>query len=292
MKDEMQQQRIWAVQRFLNGEKAESVCASLHRSKPWLYKWVERHLGGGEDWSRSRSRRPFTMPTHTAPEVEEIVKMLRLNLYNRGLFCGGQAIRWEIEEWGVRPLPSIRTIHRILSRNRLTHRQTGLYEAKGKVYPKLPSLWPHQTHQADLVGPCYLKGPLHFSSLNGVDITTGRCGIHPSYSKSGQSVIDALWAIWKRLDNELSFYGSPTYPRGMGPVIRLCLHHRGWNPGLFPWPSRGAMEWWRNLTTTISNCSFARSRWRAKEIFLSNRSPSSSGTTAVTATANWVEKRP
>ncbi len=231
MKDDVQQQRIRAVQRFLNGEKAESICASLHRSKPWLYKWVERHLDGGEDWSQSRSPRPLTTPTHTPPETEEIVKMVRLHLYNRNVFCGAQAIRWEMEELGVTTLPSIRTINRILSRNGLTHRQTGIYEGKGKAYPKLPSLWPNQTHQADLVGPCYLKGPLRFYSLSVVDMATGRCGIHPSDSKSGQSVIDALWAIWKRMgipqnlqvDNDMSFYGSPTHPRGMGPLIRLCL---------------------------------------------------------------------
>ena len=33
MKDEIQQERIWAVQRFLNDEKLESICASLGRSK-------------------------------------------------------------------------------------------------------------------------------------------------------------------------------------------------------------------------------------------------------------------
>jgi hypothetical protein len=26
------------------------------------------------------------------------------------------------------------------------------------------------------------------------------------------------------VDNELPFFGSPTHPRGMGPLIRLCLH--------------------------------------------------------------------
>jgi len=41
--------------------------------------------------------------------------MVRLNLYNRDLFCGAQAILWEMEELEVRPLPSPRTINRILS---------------------------------------------------------------------------------------------------------------------------------------------------------------------------------
>jgi putative transposase len=233
MKDEIEQHRTWAVQRFLNGEKPESICASLGRSKAWLYKWVERHVESSSGWSESLSRRPLTNPTRTPSEVEEIVKMVRLHLYNRDLFCGAQAIRWEMEDLGAEPLPSLRTINRILSRHELTHRRTGKYEAKGKLYPKLPSLLPNQTHQADLVGPCYLKGPVRFYSRNVIDMATGRCGLFPSLSKSGQSIIEAFWAIWKRMgipdniqvDNAMTFFGSPKHPRGMGPLIRLCLHN-------------------------------------------------------------------
>jgi putative transposase len=248
MIDEIQQQRTWAVQRFINGEKPESICVSLSCSKTWLYKWVNRFLEGDPFWVESRSQRPLVTPTRTPPEIEEIVKLVRLNLYNRDLFCGAQAIHWEMEELNVQPLPSIRTIDRILSRQGLTHRRTGRYESKGTAYPKLPSLVPNQTHQADWVGPCYLTGPLRFYSLNVVDLATGRCGVHPSISKAGQNVIDALWAIWKRLgipdnlqvDNEMSFFGSPIHPRGMGPLIRLCLHH-----GVEPWFIPMA-EPWRN----------------------------------------------
>ena len=132
------------------------------------------------------------------------------------------------------PVPSLRTIGRILSRHDLTHRRTGRYEPKGKAYPELPALQPNQTHQADLVGPRYLKGPVRFYSLNVVDLRTARCGLEPLLSQSGQSIVDALWALWRRMgiprnlqvDNAWSFYGSPAHPRGMGPLIRLCLHHR------------------------------------------------------------------
>jgi hypothetical protein len=213
-----------------------------------LYKWINRFVEGDPFWVESRSQRPLITPTRTPLEIEEIVKLVRLNLYDRDLFCGAQAIRWEMEELHVRPLPSIRTIDRILSRQGLTHRRIGRYESKGKAYPKLPSLVPNQTHQADWVGPCYLTGPLRFYSLNVVDTATGRCGVHPSVSKAGQQVIDALWAIWKRLgipdnlqvDNEMSFFGSPIHPRGMGPLIRLCLHQ-----GVEPWFIPMA-EPWRN----------------------------------------------
>ena len=120
MEDDTRKQRIWAVERFLNGEKPEAICASLRRSKSWLYKWVERHTEGDDSWSESRSQRPFATPSHTLQEIEEIVKMVRLNLYNRAVFCGAQAIRWEMEDLGAKALPSIRTINRVLSRQGLT----------------------------------------------------------------------------------------------------------------------------------------------------------------------------
>lgn len=248
MGDKIKQHRILAVQRFKNGESPESICTSLGKSTVWLYKWVKRYREEETSWCEDRSRRPLSTPLHTPVEIEEIVKMVRLNLYNQDLFCGAQAIYWEMEELGVKPLPSIRTINRILSRNELTHRRTGRYEAKGTAYPKLPSLLPNQTHQADLVGPCYLKGPVRFYSLNVVDTATVRCGLYPAISKAGQSILDGFWAIWMRMgipdhiqvDNTLSFFGSPTHPRGMGPLIRLCLHNE-----IEPWFIPMA-EPWRN----------------------------------------------
>jgi putative transposase len=181
-------------------------------------------------------------------EVVEIVKMTRLSLYNKGLFCGAQAIRWELEDLPVEPLPSLRTINRILAREELTHRRTGRYEPKGRVYPVLAASAPNQVHQSDFVGPCFLHGPVRFYSYNSVDLATGRCAIEPVLARGGQAVIDAIWAVWWRLglpahhqvDNDLVFYGSPGHPRGMGHLIRLCLAQ-----GIEPWfiPPR---EPWRN----------------------------------------------
>ena len=248
MEEENKRKRILAVERFNNGESPDAICVSLGKSKSWLYKWIGRHIEDDDSWSASRSRRPISDSKYTPTEIEEIVKMIRLNLYNHDLFCGGQAIHWEMEELCVSPLPSIRTINRILSRNELTHRRTGKYEAKGTIYPKLPAILPNQTHQADMVGPCYLKGPVRFYSLNVVDTATVRCGLYPLPSKAGQSILDGFWAVWMRMgmpdqvqiDNAMSFFGSPTHPRGMGPLIRLCLHN-----GVEPWFIPMA-EPWRN----------------------------------------------
>ena len=231
MKKDLQKERAFAVQRFLDGERPQAICATIGKTTPWLYKWVKRYNPENPSWCHNQSRKPHTSPHRTSKETEEIIKMVRLSLYNKGLFFGDQAIRWEMEDMGVKPLPSLRTISRILSRHELTHRRTGRYEPKGKAYPELPALLANQTHQVDLVGPCYLSGPIRFYSLNTVDVAINRCGIQPVDSRSGQSILDAIWAVWRRMgipdnvqvDNEMAFYGSPTYPRGMGPLIRLCL---------------------------------------------------------------------
>lgn len=64
----------------------------------------------------------------TKEEIEKVVIMVRLDLYNAAVPCGPQAIRDRIEKrCYANPLPSTRTIARILARNGLTHRRTGWY---------------------------------------------------------------------------------------------------------------------------------------------------------------------
>lgn len=248
MKDVMKQERIRAVRRFVAGEKPEAICASIGRSRSWLYKWVSRYDETDDLWYENQPTVLSNAANRTSLEIEEIVKMVRLNLYNQDLFCGAQAILWELEDLGVKPLPSLRTINRILSRNELTHRRTGKYEPKGTPYPKLPALLPNQTHQLDLVGPCYLTGPLRFYGINVIDAATARCGLHSSSSKAGQDILDGVWAIWSRLgipdnlqvDNAMTFFGSPKYPRATSQFIRLCLRN-----SIEPW-FIPMSEPWRN----------------------------------------------
>ena len=95
----------------------------------------------------------------------------------------------------VQPVPSLSAIGRILRRRELTHRRTGRYTPKGKKYPELPALSPNQTHQVDMVGPCYLTGPIRFYSLHAIDTAINRCGIEPIPSRAAQSVLDAVYAI-------------------------------------------------------------------------------------------------
>jgi len=64
----------------------------------------------------------------TKQEIEQIVVMVRLELYNRDLSCGPNAIREKLDEhYHIHPLPSARTIARILAREGLTYGRTGWY---------------------------------------------------------------------------------------------------------------------------------------------------------------------
>lgn len=70
-------------------------------------------------------------PAYTREEIQEIVKMVRFELYNRGLLCGPKAIKKRLEEYDINALPSERTIGRILSYHGLTHGRTGNYQTYG-----------------------------------------------------------------------------------------------------------------------------------------------------------------
>lgn len=250
MKKKQRRDRELAVERYLKGERLSTIAGSLGYSRRWVYKWVARyHLSeAAAEWYEEQSRCPHSNPRQVSSEIVAAVKLARLHLYNQGLFCGAQAITWELEDLGVSPRPSLRTVNRILDREGLTHRRTGRYEPKGKKYPQLPSERVNQVHQTDFVGPCYLNGPVRFYSLNSVDLTTGRCAVTPALAKAGQHTIDAIWSHWCRLgipehqqvDNEPVFYGSRRHPRGMGSLIRLCLAN-----GVEPWFIPMA-EPWRN----------------------------------------------
>jgi putative transposase len=250
MKRKRERDRKIAIDRYSSGERITTIARSMGYSRKWVYKWVERHDSSDDasDWNQSRSSCPQNSPRQLAENMVEAVKMVRLSLYNQGLFCGAQAIEWELKELGVESVPSLRSINRILSREELTHRRTGSYEPKGKKYPALVANEVNQVHQMDYVGPCYLNGPVRFYSLNSVDLASRRCAINPVINKAGQNTIDAIWSSWCRLgipnhqqvDNEAVFFGSRQFPRGMGNLIRLCLLN-----GVEPWFIPMA-EPWRN----------------------------------------------
>ena len=225
-----------AINRRLNGEPVMSICSSLQRSRRWFYYWYNRYKDKQKDWFRNRSKRPHRSPDKTPLSLEKKIIEFRRSLSQKGLVHGAQSTQWEMTAAGIENIPSIATINRIFKRNDLIEQKVKRYEPKRKAYPNFIAKYSNHMHQLDLVGPCYLRGSrtIRFYSLNVVDVYSHRCGVQPSFSKASQSLIDAVWLLWHRLgiprhlqvDNELSFHGSNRYPRGMGSLIRLCLHNK------------------------------------------------------------------
>jgi hypothetical protein len=61
-------------------------------------------------------------PPRPPEEVEQVVVMARLELWNRSVPCGAAALRRRLDEfYHLKPLPSVRTIGRILARNGLVN---------------------------------------------------------------------------------------------------------------------------------------------------------------------------
>jgi len=247
-----------AVTRYQRGESPSAICASMGYSRDWLYKWIDRFDAADPTWAEERSRRPATSPSRATDATERAVLTVRHALVSSGVFCGAQAIRWELETLKVDPLPSVRTINRILRRYGMEpQRRTGRYVPKGKRYPVLPAEAPGAVHQSDFVGPCYLHGPVRFFSLHSVDVATGRCAVQPLPHRDAQSTINGFWASWWRLgmpqhqqvDNDAAFYGSERHPRGLGPLIRLCLQQ-----GIEPWFIPAAEPWRNGIVEHFNGC--------------------------------------
>jgi len=238
--------RILAVERHSLGESPKSIYTSLGYSKDWFFKWLKRYKTNGNEWFKEHSKEPLTSPNKTPGDIEKVICLTRNNLQNQSLFYGPQAIRWQMEDDGISPLPSESTIKRILKRHGLVSKDNGPYKPKGKKYPEVTAKRVNDVQQFDFVGPCYLQGPVRFYSLHAMDLASKRCAVEPKSHRRDVHLM--IWDIWKRLgiprfaqfDNALEFFGSRRYPRNMGQVIRLCLGY-GVQPVFIP-----VREPWRN----------------------------------------------
>jgi hypothetical protein len=121
-------------------------------------------------------------------------------------------------------------------------------------------------HQADLLGPRYIKNDGRFYSLHIMDLYSHRVFIRPQRRKDDEAVALGLLRCWKtmglpdflQLDNELCFRGSNRYPRSFGLVLRLCLS-LGIEAVFIP-----IGEPWRNGTIESFNDTYNRRFFRAQ----------------------------
>ena len=111
-----EQRRQRAIDRYLAGDPIEDICRELACSKSWLYKWRDRYLATDLSWSAELSRHPRTTPTKTPQRIAQAVVALRQTLAQQGTDWGAAAIQQALAQQGREPVPSQRTMYRILHR--------------------------------------------------------------------------------------------------------------------------------------------------------------------------------
>lgn len=226
-----EQRRIEAITRFLQGDRVSVICQALGRSRIWFYKWLKRYDPSNPEWARSQSRAPKRIAHKTPESVAQMVCQIRNRLLKtKYAQKGALVIQWQLKQMGVKPLPAIWTINRILKSQGLVDKPT--YNPRGTPYPALEITQPNDVHQFDLVGPRYLKSKERFYGAHLIDAFSNAVALKALSSKRDLEIVDALVAGWQKLgiprylqlDNELSFRGSNLYPRSFGLLIRLCLY--------------------------------------------------------------------
>ena len=112
-----EQRRKQAVVRYLAGEKIEAICHDMHCAKSWLYTWKARYQADDPGWAKGLSTQPRHKPSQTPEPMAQSVVMLHRPLAHSGQRGSATAIQQGLQQQGIEPIPSLRTIYRILQRH-------------------------------------------------------------------------------------------------------------------------------------------------------------------------------
>lgn len=222
------EQRQEAINRYLLGEKISKIAHSFNKSRKWIYHWINRFKQKKEDifWYKDESKAPKNIAVKTEAAMEQQILIIRKELMNEKMAqIGAISIQYECERRGIKPIPDVWTINRLIAKHGL-NKQVSVH----KIPKDYPELFCH-THQMDLVGPRYIKGDGKFYSINVIDTTTHSCYVKAVRTKSSEGIVSAIASFWKphgmpdslQMDNELAFRGSNRYPRSFGKVVRFAL---------------------------------------------------------------------
>jgi transposase InsO family protein len=238
MRDELSARQA-AIRLRLAGEKVEEVCRTLNRSPSWFQKWWRRYLETGPAGLYDLTRANRQVANRTPPHIERAIISIRKRLAKRttaetryGL-VGAAQIRAELEKLGYAPVPSFRTIERIVNRAGLSCPPLQLAPRVARTeYPGPQAQESNQVHQVDFVGPRYLKGDkTRYYFLVCKDVFDQAIYLEFVDNRNSDTVLQFLVHAWQHLgipdiaqfDNGREFCGWGVSARSLSRVIRLGL---------------------------------------------------------------------
>lgn len=230
--------RQQAVKLRLAGRSVEEICQLLNRSLAWFHHWWRRYRSFGPNglFDLTRSN---VQPRRISPELERAIVGIRRRLASqthpgtRYSLIGASSILAELQVLHIRPLPSARTVERVLERNGETVPKVRLapYLAHS-TYPKPQANYSNQLHQIDAVGPLYLKGNRQrYYIFTCRDAYDGAVCLKLYRSRKLEVILDFLGECWKTLglpeqvqfDNAREIVGWGPAARYLSRVLRSCL---------------------------------------------------------------------
>lgn len=230
-----------AIRRRLAGERRCEICRDLDRSLRWFDKWwtVYRH----DPYSdlADRLRAPHTSPQQMPTDIVQTVVGLRRTLEaaktpdTRYGLIGPGAIQGRLIELKLQPVPSPRTIQRILQQHALTH---PLGAGQARAYYPWPVAWDVNVIQATDIITRHVCGGEAIENFHTIDHFSHAVWLTQHADQTSATARAHLLKTWANLglplihqfDNEGAFCGGHTHPRIIGQVVRLCL----WC-GVEPW---------------------------------------------------------
>lgn len=206
----------------------------MRRSRSWVYRWIRRYESGGPLWSQDRSHRPHHLVRQVSVAIERMVVRIHRQLKSKRNplgFWGAEAIHHALTDLGVRPLPSSRTIHRILVRRHLVTRKRRDRSRRGPLLPVPAAHRQNDVHQLDFIVGHYLASQLPFVVINRKDVASGLVSGTIEPDRRVQRVVAFLIKDWHRsgrpkflqMDNDMSLIGGRFHPRSLGQLVRFCL---------------------------------------------------------------------
>jgi putative transposase len=156
--------RQQAIRMRLAGDPILWISQTLRRSEAWVRKWWQRYLTAGGAGLYDLTRARHTIVNRTPMHIERAVLAIRRRLAARATpetryaLMGAPTIQQELKSLGYIPLPTLRTIERILERAHVTSPRLRLARRLPRsTYPGPRAEDSNQVHQVDLVGPRYLS---------------------------------------------------------------------------------------------------------------------------------------
>lgn len=220
------------------GRPQRQVAAAFGVALSTLQWWLAR--AGTQpldqvDWG-TRSRAPGRVHNRTAPEMELAVLACRERLAKTSAlgFYGAEAIAETLRAEGMRPpLPSVRTIGRILQRHGALDGRRRLRHPAPPPGWYVPALHLRQAEldAFDVIDGLVIEGRGEIEVLTGKALWSPVAAAWPMSAVTAHAVLERLVPYWRchgvphfaQCDNDTRFQGGHNHPDVLGRIVRLCL---------------------------------------------------------------------